>query len=477
MSRLVVVSNRVGPIGDAKRAGGLAIALVEALKTSGGIWFGWTGETTEEPDSRLKLESAGPLTLATVDLSKADHEDYYNGFANRSLWPLFHFRTGLVQYDRQNFAGYERVNASFAKSLLPLIQPDDLIWVHDYHFLLFAEELRKLGCTRPIGHFLHIPFPPRELLTTLPHHEQLVQALFAFDILGFQTEHDRDRFFDYVRMEAGGSILGDKARCFGRTVTARHFPIGIDADNFVEFAESEEGQKQFTSMREMLRGRKQIIGVDRLDYTKGLPERFNAFERMLEDHPDKRGQTSLLQVAPPSRSDVTEYQDLRLELEGMAGHINGRFAEFNWTPIRYLNRSFARQALAGLYRASHVGLITPLRDGMNLVAKEYVAAQDPEDPGVLVLSRFAGAAKQMRDAVIINPYDVQGMSDALARALDMPLEERKQRHQALLKNVSEEDISHWRTTYMDALTSVEDSGVTGGSIHADRSGTSNGSAA
>ncbi|MEQ8746538.1 alpha,alpha-trehalose-phosphate synthase (UDP-forming) [Pyruvatibacter sp.] len=468
MSRLVVVSNRVGPIDDAKRAGGLAIALVEALKTSGGVWFGWTGEVTPEPDTRLKLESAGPLTLATVDLSADDYEDYYNGFANSSLWPLFHFRTGLVQYDRQNFEGYERVNASFAKTLMPLLQQDDLIWVHDYHFLLFAEELRKLGCTRPIGHFLHIPFPPRELLTTLPHHEQLVKALFAFDILGFQTEHDRDRFFDYVRMEVGGSVLGDKARCFGRTVTARHFPIGIDAATFKEFATSDEGQKQFTSMRDMLRGRKQIIGVDRLDYTKGLPERFNAFERLLEDYPEKRGEVSLLQVAPPSRSEVTEYQDLRADLEGMAGHVNGRFAEFNWTPIRYLNRSFARQALAGLYRASHVGLVTPLRDGMNLVAKEYVAAQDADDPGVLVLSRFAGAAKQLTDAVIVNPYDVQGMADALAQALDMPLDERRQRHQALLKNISEEDIDHWRTTFIAALGSVENAGITGGSIHADR---------
>jgi trehalose 6-phosphate synthase len=470
MSRLIVVSNRVGPIGDAKRAGGLAVALVEALKSSGGIWFGWTGDVIEEADTRLKLESAGPLTLATVDLSADDFDAYYNGFANRSLWPLFHFRTGLVQYDRENFAGYARVNAAFAKALLPLVQQDDLIWVHDYHFLLFAEELRKLGCTRPVGHFLHIPFPPRELLTTLPNHEELVKALFAFDILGFQTEHDRDRFFDYVRMEVGGSVLGDKARCFNRTVTARAFPIGIDAANFVEFASSDEGAKQFASMRDMLRGRKQIIGVDRLDYTKGLPERFNAFERLLEDHDEHRGEVSLLQVAPPSRTDVSEYQDLRLELEGMAGHINGRFAEFNWTPIRYLNRSFARQALAGLYRASHVGLVTPLRDGMNLVAKEYVAAQDPEDPGVLVLSRFAGAAKQLRDAVIVNPYDVQGMADAMARALKMPLDERKDRYQKLMKVIAKEDISQWRTDFLEALTSVEDAGVTGGSLHTDQNG-------
>lgn len=470
MSRLIVVSNRVGPIGDAKRAGGLAVALVEALKTSGGVWFGWTGDVIPGADSRLKLESAGPLTLATVDLSPEDYEDYYNGFANRSLWPLFHFRTGLVQYDRQNFAGYQRVNAGFAKSLLPLIQQDDLIWVHDYHFLLFAEELRKLGCTRPIGHFLHIPFPPRELLTTLPDHEQLARALFAFNVLGFQTEHDRDRFFDYVRMEVGGSVLGDKARCFGRTVTARAFPIGIDADNFSDFAISPEGQKQFTSMRDMLRERKQIIGVDRLDYTKGLPERFNAFERMLEDHPAQRGQVSLLQVAPPSRTEVTEYQDLRTELEGLAGHINGRFAEFNWTPIRYLNRSFARQALAGLYRASHVGLVTPLRDGMNLVAKEYIAAQDPEDPGVLVLSRFAGAAKQLTEAVIVNPYDVQGTADAMARALDMPLAERQQRYHALMENIMQNDINHWRMSYLTALADVETAGFTSGSLHADRGG-------
>ena len=463
MSRLVVVSNRVGPVGDAKRAGGLAVALVEALKNAGGIWFGWTGEISPEAGTRLKLESAGNLTLATVDLSREDYEDYYNGFANRSLWPLFHFRTGLVQYDRQNFEGYVRVNAGFARALMPLIQPDDLIWVHDYHFLLFAEELRKLGCTRPIGHFLHIPFPPRELLTTLPNHQRLVQALFAYDILGFQTEHDRDRFFDYVHMEAGGSILGDKARCFGRTVTARAFPIGIDAENFSAFATSDEGRKQFASMCDMLRGRRQIIGVDRLDYTKGLPERFSAYERMLEDHAELRGNVSLLQVAPPSRTEVEEYQDIRQELEGLAGRINGRFAEFNWTPIRYLNRSFTRQALAGLYRASHVGLVTPLRDGMNLVAKEYVAAQDPDDPGVLVLSRFAGAAKQLRKALIVNPFDIQEMADAMARALDMPLEERKERHEASMAIIRSADIAHWLASFLDALKGVEAAGATGGS--------------
>ncbi|HCO91759.1 MAG TPA: trehalose-6-phosphate synthase, partial [Alphaproteobacteria bacterium] len=368
--RLVVVSNRVGPVNESARAGGLAVALVEALRSSGGLWFGWSGEISEAGIGEPKIEEHGPLSVATIDLSEEDNEEYYKGFANRTLWPLFHYRIDLTTYDRYNYRGYLRVNSNFAKAIFPLLSDDDLIWVHDYHFLLFAEELRKLGCTRPIGHFLHIPFPPRELLTTLPNHEELVKALFAFDILGFQTEHDRDRFFDYVRMEVGGSILGDKARCFNRTVTARAFPIGIDAGTFANFASTDDGQKQFASMRDMLRGRRQIIGVDRLDYTKGLPERFNAFERMLEDHEEHRGEVSLLQVAPPSRTDVSEYQDLRLELEGMAGHINGRFAEFNWTPIRYLNRSFARQALAGLYRASHVGLVTPLRDGMNLVAKE-----------------------------------------------------------------------------------------------------------
>ncbi len=455
MSRLVVVSNRVGPVKDAARAGGLAVALVEALTACGGLWYGWSGEISNDSDGRLRMTQDGDVTLATVDLSEQGYDQYYNGFANRTLWPLFHYRLDLTSYDRRYYETYQQVNAQFAEGLVPLLQPNDLIWVHDYHFLAFGEELRRMKCDQSIGFFLHIPFPAREVFITLPRHDKLVEALFAYDVLGFQTDRDRRMFQDYVSRELGGEVWENKARAFGRTIEVRTFPIGIDTRHFVGASESPEAVNQYTSMREMLKGRHQIIGVDRLDYTKGLPERFEAFERLLEDYTDIHRKVSFMQVAPVSRTEVEEYVDIRQKLEGASGRINGRFAEFDWTPLRYLNRSFSRHQLAGLYRASRIGLVTPLRDGMNLVAKEYVAAQDPEDPGVLVLSRFAGAASQLRSALIVNPYDVKGVADAVYDALHMTQQERRDRHQTMMPDLLAHDVNIWRDNFIDAMRSIE----------------------
>jgi trehalose 6-phosphate synthase len=455
LNRLVVVSNRVGPIRDTARAGGLAVALVDALRQHGGLWFGWSGTIAEET-GEPKIETEGPLTLATCDLGQEDYDQYYLGFANRSLWPLFHYRIDLTAFSRPDFQGYLRVNRKFARELLPLLRPDDTIWVHDYHFLMFGEELRRLGCRQRIGFFLHTPFPAPEVLTTLPTNAQLVRALFAYDLIGFQTEGDRRCFIHYVEDELKGTVLdGDKVHAFGRTIQASVFSIGIDTENFVGFATGPDAQRIRERMKPILMNdRVQIIGVDRLDYTKGLPERFQAFQRLLELFPQNRGRVTFMQIAPPSRSDVEEYVQIRRELETSAGHINGNFSEYDWTPIRYLNKSFSRRMLAGLYRASKVGFVTPLRDGMNLVAKEYVAAQDPEDPGVLVLSRFAGAACQLTSALIVNPYDVEGMAEALQAALDMPLDERKGRWAEMMDRLYAEDIESWRTAFLSALQSA-----------------------
>ena len=458
MRRLVCVSNRVGPVNDVGRAGGLAVALVEALKAYSGIWYGWSGKLDNQTGTRLSMESAGELTLATLDLSETEHQDYYNGFANRCLWPLFHYRIDLTAFDRQYYQGYLRVNSKFAQGLFPLLKPDDLIWVHDYHFLVFANELRRMGATQPMGFFLHIPFPSKEVFATLPNHDALVRALFAYDVLGFQTEADVERFADYVVGEEGGTRDGDRISAFGRTIQAKAFPIGIDTDAFAETAATApEAIRQYNAMVNMLQGRTQVIGVDRLDYTKGLPERFQAFQRLLEDYPETRRRMTFLQIAPPSREQVEEYQDIRHELEGMTGHINGLYGEFDWTPLRYINRPFARRALAGLFRASKIGLITPLRDGMNLVAKEFVAAQDPEDPGVLILSRFAGAARQMHSSLIVNPYDIKGVADALQVARYMPIEERKDRFDDLMRGMKADDVAHWRDQFITALTNCDPS--------------------
>jgi trehalose 6-phosphate synthase len=449
--RLIAVSNRVGPVKGAAKAGGLAVALVEALSETKGLWFGWSGKIAESPGALVR-ERGGGLNVATTDLTPSEHEDYYSGFANRCLWPLFHYRIDLTAYDRKFYDGYLRVNARFAQALYPLLQPDDLIWVHDYHLIPFGELLREMGVTQRMGFFLHIPFPSREVLVTLPHYENLLRSMLSYDVIGFQTERDVERFVDTVINEIPESRwVSDRLHAFGRTSRVAAFPIGIDAREYAQLVWSEDGQRQWQRARNSLRGREQIIGVDRLDYTKGLPERFNGFERLLLDYPDVHGRVEFLQIAPLSRESVPEYAELRSKLEHVASRINSHFSEVDWTPLRYINRTVSRRGLAGLYRASKIGLVTPLRDGMNLVAKEYVAAQDPDDPGVLVLSRFAGSAKQMPAALIVNPYDAVAIAEALQTARYMPLAERVERHRELMRGLLEEDLGHWRRSFVDAL--------------------------
>lgn len=452
-ARLVVVSNRVGPVRGAARAGGLAVALVDALREAGGLWFGWSGRIAEQGQGAggVQQDHFRGITTATLDLTAAEHHDYYNGFANQCLWPLFHYRIDLTAYDRRFYEGYQRVNVRFAQALQPLLRDNDVLWVHDYHLIPFAETLRAMGAQQRIGFFLHIPFPSREVVLALPHHDRLAQSFMAYDLLGFHTQRDVERFVDYMVKELGAEFDGTYLRAFGREAMVRAFPIGIDAKAFADFVHSEDGQRQWQRARTALRGRTQIIGVDRLDYTKGIPERFAAFERLLADYPDARGRVEFLQVAPLSREGVAEYSEIRSRLEGAASRINGQYGEVDWTPLHYLNRTVSRRALAGLYRASKIGLVTPLRDGMNLVAKEYVAAQDPADPGVLVLSRFAGSAWQMKATLIINPYDTVEVAEALQTARYMPLDERRNRHAELMQDLIAHDVTDWRRTYLQAL--------------------------
>ena len=453
--RLIAVSNRVGPIRDAARAGGLAVALVDTMRRAGGIWMGWSGKVVENPSDELTRETHGKLTLATLDLSESEHDQYYNGFSNGVLWPLFHYRLDLTRYRRVSYAGYRAVNARFASRLACVLRDDDVIWIHDFHLLPLAEELRRLGCRQPIGFFLHIPFPAPEVLATLPPHAELVRSLFAYDLVGFQTEGDRRCFVNYVLNEAAGNVAGDgRVSAFGRTVTAEVFPIGIDGESFRRTCTSKEAHSHADRMLSALDKRKAIVGVDRLDYTKGLPERFRAFERFLQDNPQDRGKVSYVQVAPPSRMDVRSYVDIREELQRISGRINGAYAEFDWTPLRYINRPYSRRALAGIYRISVVGLVTPLRDGMNLVAWEYVAAQPEDDPGVLILSRFAGAAQNADGALIVNPYDVQGVADAIKQALSMSQEERIERWTTLYGQVSRNDVRAWSRGFLKRLHEV-----------------------
>jgi trehalose 6-phosphate synthase len=451
--RLVIVSNRIatGAPGGST-AGGLAGAVLAALRRSGGIWFGWSGEVTDAPAAAPTLNAADRLTYATLDLARQDYEEYYNGFANRVLWPLFHYRPDLVGFQRGDLAGYMRVNRQFAAHLSPLLQADDLVWVHDYHFLPLGEELRRLGVEQPIGFFLHTPFPAAEVYRLLPNHAQLMRALCAYDLVGFQTRTDLEGFTDYLQRRAGATIAADGIiTVYDRRLRAGVFPIGIDVDTIADQATQSVGSRHIKRLGSSLRDRNLVLGVDRLDYSKGLPQRFEAFERLIEMFPETRGHVVFMQIAPPTRSDVPEYLQIRRSLEAAAGHINGRFAEFDWTPLRYLNKSFNQRTLCGFLRAARIGMVTPMRDGMNLVAKEYVASQDPENPGVLVLSSFAGAAGELRDALLVNPYDVDGMAEAMQEALIMPPDERRERWQAMMSILRRNDITAWRENFVRTL--------------------------
>jgi trehalose 6-phosphate synthase len=449
--RLVAVSNRVGPVRGAAAAGGLAVGIVDALNERGGLWFGWSGHMVAAGKARLRTEKSNGLTLATLDLTQHDYDGFYNGFSNNCLWPLLHFRIDLMRFERGEFETYRRVNARFAAALARLLKRQDLVWVHDFHLMSLAEELRRRGQRQRIGFFLHTPFPPTEILGTLPAHEALIRALFAYDLIGFQTEDDLDRFQIHVRRVYGGVVRGDTVSAFGRELRTGAFPIGIDVDRFHRFAFTAPGSREFARMRRVLRGRDQFIGVDRLDYSKGLLRRMDAFGRYLERHPKAHGNVILLQVAPVSRGDLSSYRNFRQELDREAARVNGRFGRFDWTPVHYLNRVLPRRTLAGLYRASRVGLVTPMRDGMNLVAMEYTAAQDPADPGVLVLSRFAGAANYLREALLVNPYDGEETANAMHLAREMSLQERRKRHEALMRRLRARDVGRWRRDFVAAL--------------------------
>ena len=409
-------------------------------------------------EAELHTRNTGNVTLATVDLCAEDHHSYYHGYSNSVLWPVFHYRLDLADLNANYIAGYRRVNQLFARKLLPLLRDDDIIWVHDYHLIPLAAELRAMGCKQRIGFFLHIPMPPPLIMAAIPQHEWLMRSMFAYDLVGLQSEVDVAHFSRYVRDEGGAEAVDEKrVRAFGATVVVQSFPIGIDVEEFTRLTQASDAMDTFESMRDEYSRRRLLLGIDRLDYSKGIPHRVRAFRELLDRYPENRGSATLIMIASPSRDDVNAYADLRQELEGLCGSVNGDYGELDWMPVRYIHRMVARKRLPGLCRAAAVGLVTPLRDGMNLVAKEYVVAQDPDDPGVLVLSRFAGAAEQLKEALLVNPYDSQGMADSIQQALQMPLAERQDRHQKLMARIRKHDVHWWRNAFLQALETAGES--------------------
>jgi trehalose 6-phosphate synthase len=452
LARLVVVSNRVGVPDRGARAGGLEVAIRPTLRRRGGLWFGWSGRAADNDPGPARIVEHDNVTYATIDLRKDDYQEFYNGFANRVLWPILHYRLDLAEFTRRDLGGYFRVNEFFARHLEKLLRPDDVIWVHDYHLMPLARALRERGHKNKIGFFIHVPCPPPEILTALPNHEQLIPALGQYDLVGFQTAVDAANFSRYLENESNLTPVSSDSFAFGaRAVRVGVFPVGVETEAFARLARRAIETQFVREVLDSLSGRAMIIGVDRLDYSKGLPERMNAFERFLNNFPDWRGKVTYLQITPRSRTGIQEYADIGRLVGEAVGRINGTYGEASWTPVRYINKAHSRTALAGLYRAARAALVTPLRDGMNLVAKEFVAAQNADDPGVLVLSRFAGAARECGAALLVNPYDPEGVAIAINRALAMPLEERRQRHAANFKVLLANDLSHWAERFMGKL--------------------------
>jgi trehalose 6-phosphate synthase len=448
MSRVVLVSNRVLDLSKAARAAGVAVVLANIARTRKVLWFGWDGEITPAGEVDV-IEHKG--RIATASLSDIDYAGYYLGYANSVLWPVFHNRLDLAQFEAGFFERFVDVNRRLAGLLQPMLDPYDVIWVHDYHLIPFAAELRARGVANPIGFFLHIPFPPWQTFMAVPEHKELARALAAYDLIGLQTKSDVANMLNYMANGLHGRIVPDgRVRVFERLVSIASFPVGID---LTDFAKAKRATGSVQSRSSVSR----IVGVDRLDYTKGLPQKFKAFGRLLDKYPHYQRQVVLTQIAPPERESIEGYSDIRHELETLAGSINGRLGDLDWVPIHYIYRSTPRRMLGDIYRSSRVCMVTPLRDGMNLIAKEYMAAQDAADPGVLVLSKFAGAAEQMTEALIVNPYSIEETADVIRDALEMTLAERCQRHSALLAGVQKHDAAAWSHSFLEHLTRVRSS--------------------
>ena len=450
MSRIVVVSNRVPlPAGNAGQAGGLAVALLGLMRRRGGLWFGWSGAVSEATEP--SFAQRGAVGYATLDLSEAEHRGFYTGYANGVLWPMLHGLSHLMQFRRPDLEGYLQVNRRFADRLVPLLRAEDLIWIHDYHLMPLPGALRERGVALPTGFFLHVPFPAPEAAAVAPGIRGLLKGVMAADLLGFQTAADRENFAASATSFTTARRHDDHHLEFaGRQVRLGVFAAEISARDFAATAATQALAEPARLLARSLVGQALLLGVDRLDPTKGIPERLDAFGRVLARRPGR--DLTFLQIAAPSREDVAAYRDLRQELDAAGGALNSEFGEPDWTPLRLVARPQARDTVAGFMRLARVGLVTPLRDGMNLVAKEYVAAQDPADPGVLVLSRFAGAAAQLQDALLVNPHDVEAMAEAVLHALDMPLAERQARWRGCWSAIAGASPEGWGEAFLRALS-------------------------
>ncbi len=455
---LILVSNRLpatvelGPHGSMLKpsSGGLVTALRPVLEARKGYWIGWPGEECDEEIDRLIADRRSDSTchLIPVFLAQDEKRDFYSGFSNEIIWPLFHDLQSRCNFDPAYWKAYVKVNRKFAEAVARVANKNSMVWIHDYHLMLVGDFLRKSGLKCRLGFFLHIPFPALDIFEKLPWRSQILQALFEFDVVGFQTPRDQRNFAGCVRrflphLELYRSREQLHAYIDGRDTLIGSFPIGIDFDEFARGAEEPDVAGRAAEIRRNVVGRQIVLGVDRLDYTKGIPERLRAFQHLLASREALRRQITLVQIVVPSREDIPGYQELKLEIETLVSQINGRYGDSGWVPIHYIHRHLERPDLLAHYRIADIALITPLKDGMNLVAKEFCAAQ-AGDHGVLILSEFAGAADQLRNgAILVNPYDIESVAAALHQAFRMNAKERRIRMRKLRRKVRSENVFCW----------------------------------
>jgi len=467
--RLFVVSNRLPVHIDGQgdqltlnpSSGGLVTALKAVLRDQKVVWVGWPGAERSEMVESLLVDAAAslPYTLEPVFLSPEEVNGFYCGFSNEVVWPLFHDLQSRCNFDPGYWQTYQEVNRKFALAVSRLVTAEDFVWVHDYHLMLVAEYLRKMGVNSTLGFFQHIPFPPAEIFEKLPWRSQILRSLLEFDVVGFQTLRDRRNFNAAIRTLVSGVEIRRTGERFslqlkGHRCASGHFPISIDFAGFAADADTAEVAQQAEQIKGELRGVQIVLGVDRLDYTKGVPERLRAFDFMLRKYPDLRHRITMVQVVVPSREDIPNYQGLKTEIEGMVSRINGEFAQPGWVPIHYLHRHLSRLELLAYYRSADIALVTPLKDGMNLVAKEFCACQ-VENRGVLILSEFAGAASDLSSSVLlVNPYDVDAVADAIHEAFCMDAVERQRRMVHLRQIISRNDVYRWADSFLRAAAAV-----------------------
>ncbi len=462
--RLVVVSNRL-PIRLVKEknewllkmgSGGLVTALVPVLRNRGGLWIGWAGATDHvDLDNRITpwAKDIG-YTLKPVTLSREEIDKFYFGFSNEIIWPMFHDLLDRCHFDPSFWNEYKKVNNKYARVIVKNTKKKDYIWVQDYHLMLVADELNKMGVERQTGFFLHIPFPPLDIFLKLPWRSEILKALLRFDLIGFQTVRDRRNFVQCLRMLIKDAQVKGKGQILtislpDKEVRIGHFPISIDYNDFVKRTDTKAVAERAWFFHEKLSRIQIILGLDRLDYTKGIPNRLEAFRNALIRYPELQGKITLCQVVVPSREDLPEYNNLKSRIEQLVGEINGQFTRSGWIPIHYIFRSLEKEELLAYYRTADIALITPLKDGMNLVAKEYCAC-NLEEKGVLILSEFAGATAELqKSALLVNPYDVEGVADAIYRAFKMPREEKKARMKKMRASIQRNNIYNWVDSFLE----------------------------